>query len=218
MFVLASRLIEIDTQTLKQTTLLDPGQKVQPLSPSSDGESLLITSTNGWRSLLSHDEGFRDAVLADDGLTAFALTGPGRSFRIEVNTRNVEQLYAPAPSFLRPRTGGAYPGSLIRITSNALFANTRFTLDGDPLPVIRRDVTFVDIQIPWKSQFRSAILEASPEDSPITSWLRIELAERPIPWIVAAATSDFTSLVTPTNPTPLGSPIHFYGTSLRLPM
>ena len=227
------RLLALDTQTLTSSTLLERTASIQSISPNRDGSRLLVCRDNelliwdrnrGWQSLLSHDEGFGESLLTDDGNIAFALTRAGRYFRIDIDTRTAEQLYAPAPAFLSQRTSGAFPGSLVRFASNALTPNTRFTLDGSPLPVIKLDTTFIDLQIPWETQSRSGIVEAAPEDSPFATRVRLTLAERPIPWIVtqtpgesnliAAAQSNFDALVTPANPAPAGSLIHFYVTGL----
>lgn len=118
----STRLIAIDTATGDAQGILDGLPENVSMSLSSQGrlllhrdrELLLWDRSLGWRSLFSHEEGFSMALLTGNGDTVFAKTATNRIYRIDANSGESAQLYAPFPSRLSSLAGSTYPGSLFR--------------------------------------------------------------------------------------------------------
>ena len=110
------RLIKIDLATRWQSVLFEGFAELSGFTVNADGGRLLLHSGNdlllwdrssGWRSLFSHDEGFTESLLTDNGEIVFAKTGTNRMYRIDANTGEAQQLYAPFPSSLWQQNEGA---------------------------------------------------------------------------------------------------------------
>lgn len=146
---------------------------------------LLWDRSSGWRSLFSHDEGFTESLLTDNGEIVFAKTGTNRLYRIDSNTGEAQQLYAPFPSSLWQQSGGAYPGSLIRFGAD--YSDPSFVLStgATRFPTVKAEGRIFDVQVPWEATEligQSKVVELSAEDSPFVLRTTVRIAETTGAW------------------------------------
>ncbi len=232
------RLLEVRVDTRAQSTLWEGEIEPANLNVSSDGNRVLMQwpnqlliwdRTSGWRSLFTHDEGIRESLLTDNGNAVFAVTAAGRYFRIDADSSDVMQLYAPMPVNIRQDSYGAYPGSIIRLGLNYIPPAAKYRIGSYDLPPITTGKDFVDLQIPWEATDlldKQHILEISDDSSPFALRFSPVLNQRPSPWMfyfydpatarnyVLAVDAKFQSRITPTNPAHPSDLIHFYLTGL----
>lgn len=233
------RLLEIDVATRTPREIWQGDTQPQGISTNTDGRLLLMQTaqqlllwdrTSGWRSLFNHDAGLANALLTDSGNLVFATTRANAIYRIDTASGQDDQLYAPFPLRIRQASDGSYPGSLIRHEVDYSDPKLHFRVKDQDFPVVKAEAKILDVQIPW--EFTEAIgrneaFEVTAEDSPFSLRGEVFFARAPAPWIftylpprgdtgfhLVAAQADFRSLVTPENPAPAGSLIHFWVTGL----
>ena len=233
------RLLEIDLITRTSETLWEGDTKPLGISANADGRRLVMETaqqlllwdrTSGWRSLFWHDAGVASTLLTDNGEIVFATTRINSVYRIDANTGEAQQLYAPFPLRSQQQSGGAYPGSLIRLSTDYADPKLSFRVRDQSFPVVKAEGSIFDVQIPWEftdSKGRTETFEVTSEDSPFAlrnsvsfandftgPWAFTYLPESaPGPHLVAAQ-ADFGALITPQNPASAGSIIHFWVTGL----
>lgn len=233
------KLISIDVCTRQQKILLDMYLNVVDFSLNTTGNRLLMQTNNslliwdqatGWKNLLTHDEGFSESQLTDDGSTAFAITGKNRVYRIDVNTNQATQLYAPMTRYLSQQSQGTTPGSLIRFSVDAADTGNQVRVGEMTFPFVKAENRLLDVQIPWefrKAPSESTIAEISSESSPFLLRTRLNIGDQVQPWAftktefagkftrdyLIAANQDFSALL-PDVSAEAGSVIHFWVTGL----
>jgi uncharacterized protein (TIGR03437 family) len=235
-------LTEIDLSSRAKRVLYEGYDRFIDFTIGANGQRLLLQRRNelllwnrftGWRSLLSHDEGFSETLLTDDGNTAFAITGTRRYLRIDTNSGEVRQLYAPMPFAANQVSGGALPGSVLRFAVFQDNSNLSLSIEGRDLPIIKSERGVLDAQIPWEATDfvgRAAIAEITTPDSPFALRRPVTFDASVRPWAftfqewfgilkfsedhLVAANEDFTKQIDPRNPTTPGSLIHFWLTGL----
>jgi uncharacterized protein (TIGR03437 family) len=192
------------------------------------------------RQLTADPTGISEVVLSGNGKVAFAVTGAGRLFRLDVESGAAEQIIgrtamldAPNPS-IRP-----YPvaGSAFAVTGRG-FADSvasaplplplalngmELLLDGLPLPLQMVAPTRIVFQLPWDVTLGEHRLEARTEGDPVFETEPVEIrihreaiaqfADSGQPYALAAH-HDFASLVTEENPARPSEIIHLYMTGL----
>jgi len=228
------KLIAIDLATRSQTVLYEGFANFVNFTISADGRRLLMQATNqlllwdrasGWRSLLAHDEDFRESLLTDNGATVFAITKANRYLRIDADSGVLEQLYAPFPNQLRQSSYGLYSGSLVRFQVDYSDLKLHFQIGDIVLPPIKSEPGLFDAQLPWEATGligASPVVVVSSEDSPFVLRTQIFVLNRPAPWLfthpangnLIAANADFTRLIDEGNPARAGELIHFWVTGL----
>jgi uncharacterized protein (TIGR03437 family) len=233
------KLISLDLRTRQQKILLDSYQGIQAFTINTPGSQLLLQTVNslliwdqntGWRNLLSHDEGFLESQLTDDGSTAFAITSKNRFYRLDVNSSQATQLYAPMTRYVSQQSQGSTPGSLIRFGVDAAGAGNQVRVGEMTFPFVKAESQLLDVQIPWefsKAPSGATIAEISSESSPFLLRTRLNIAEQIQPWtftkafslagvtspFLIAANQDFSALL-PDVAAEAGSVIHFWVTGL----
>jgi uncharacterized protein (TIGR03437 family) len=209
-------LIDVESGRLTET----PGT-VSRLSLSADGSYLLLLGqdpnaekdvqrqaflirTDGsdqWQITIAR-EGVRDAVLAGDGHSVYAVTNLNAILRYDVDTGETEEIAPRSPFVDRAPTVGV-PGSLLRLSGSALalsaqtFATSlpRFVdgdsvrLDGSPVPIRHVDPWGIEFQIPWNTPLGERILRFPAPMSPF-------------------AEPEFRLTVAPFHPGSVGGPYH----------
>jgi len=207
------KVLVIDLATLKMDTLFEDFSTVKGLVISDDGrrlvwnrgnELVLWDRSSGWRSLLTHQEKFIDALLTGDGNTVFASTSTNRIYRIDANSGEPTQLYAPFPTFLREKTGSTYPGSLFRFSTDYSGPELQLQVDAKTFPRIESEANLLDFQVPWESsdlRGDSRIAEIQSSDSPFVLRTRLFFEEKSSPslfinsrtQVLTATNRDFTA-------------------------
>ena len=231
------RLLEIQPESGSQSLLWEGTAQPLNIQPSHDGQRLLMQRKDqlllwerqtGWKSLAYLEEGFSESLLSDNGSVVFAISQSNRYLRIDNNTNESTQLYAPFPSYLSQRSFGAYPGSLIQFSTGYSEPSLVLRLGDFVLPIVKSEGKILDVQIPWEATpltGRQSIAELSSPESPFVLRESVFIESTPRPWIfsdsnasfgnlIIAAQEDFASLVTLAHPAPPGSTIHFWVTGL----
>lgn len=236
------RLLEIQHESGSQSLLWEGDAQPMNIMPSQDGQRLLMQRKDhlllwdrqtGWKSLAYLEEGFSEALLSDNGSVVFAISQRNRYLRIDANTNESIQLFAPFPSTFYQSSLGAYPGSLLRFVVNSSAPNLNIKIGSTLLPTIRSSSPFLDVQIPWEATEligQQAIAELTTPDFPfalrtpvqfsggIEPWAFTYSPVNPFPkfsevhWI--AAREDFSSLLSPEAPAAPGSVIHLWVSGL----
>ncbi|MCX6613152.1 MAG: hypothetical protein NTW74_20165, partial [Acidobacteria bacterium] len=183
---------------------------------------LLWDRQTGWKSLAYLEEGFSESLLSDNGSIVFAITQRNQYLRIDANTSESAQLFVPMPSYISQRSFGAYPGSVVRFSTNNPDPKLILKIGETPLVNVKIEDEVLDAQIPWEATNLTPILEASLPNSPFVLRTSIGLLDQPapVPFIdyerdnfgpyLVAANTDFSTRITPANPAPAGSLIHFW--------
>lgn len=181
------------------------------------------------QTLLTNEEGFRSAVISDDGKIVWAATVSNRLLRLDLLTNEIDEILPPLGSLTRGPDGNAVPGSAILIRG-AGFAMTDLVLDGDvPLPVVDAAKDGLWVQVPWE---HAGVPEGRRQVSirngqnPFEAVVNLTLTHRIAPNIAKwedpvtgisyakAVHADFRSLVTPSSPARPGETVHVYLTGL----
>ncbi len=228
------RLFELDVSTRQQTTLWEGPINPGTIDLSAEGDRVMMIWPNqlllwdrasNWKSLFTHEEGISEALLADNGKSVFAITGLGRYYRIDVDSGDTIELYAPMPTSASQGSAGAYPGSVVRLRMNRIAAGATYKIGDYTLPIAGESKDYVDVQLPFEATDlvgQQAVVEVTREDSPFALRAPVQINREPNPWIftsqpyldVVAAQADFSALVTADNPAQPGSLIHFWLTGL----
>lgn len=233
------RLLEIDVATRATREIWQGDTRPEAISTNTDGRLILLRTfqqlllwdrSAGWRSLFFHDAGLANSLLTDSGNLVFAATRTNAIYRIDTATGQADQLYSSFPLRIRQTSAGAYAGSLIRLEVDYPDPKLNFRVSGQTFPVIKAEDKILDVQIPWEftdAAGRIEAFEVTSDDSPFSLRGEVFFAKAPSPWIftylpprgdigfhLVAAQADFRSLVTPENPAPAGSVIHFWATGL----
>ena len=195
-------------------------------SPSASSDEFLVHSDRQVILLSSNQiyespDPIREVLLAADGQSFFVLTRFNRLTKI---TNGVPtELYPPFPGAARQTSYGAVPGSLLRLSGGPFPEELTITSQGRQLPKIASTTDSYEVQIPWDFPVDSinSFLITRP-GSPFAISDNLNLQRDPVAAIYTAAFeseakaahADFQSLVTPENPAPAGSVIHFWLTGL----
>ena len=181
------------------------------------------------RVLLTSDEGFKEAVLSDDGGIVWAVTATNRLLRLDVSTGESEGILSPIGSLTSGTIADAVPGSALLIPGLGFTASQK-ALDGDvQFPLVDVNAQGLWVQIPWEyasvpEGTRSLAIRS--DDNPFELVVNSRLTHRVEPWIATwrdpgtgidyakAAHADFSSLVTPSSPARPGETVHVYLTGL----
>ncbi len=224
---------------LTQTTLyqLNPLREIYtsatPLtgfSPSANGNEILVHDDRQVTLLTANQtyespDPIQEVLLAADGQTFFVLTRFNRLTRV---TNGVPtELYPPFPGVVQQSSAGAVPGSLLRLSGGPFPEELTLTVEGREFPRIDSSIYSYEVQVPWDFPVETAnrYLLTRPS-SPFALSGGIFLQRGPIAAIYTVASqynqtdeakavqADFQSLITPENPAPAGSAIHFWLTGL----
>lgn len=228
------KLLLFEVATLKSETIFEGFSTIRGVMISDDGRRLVLNRdeelvlwdrSTGWRSLLTHREKFADLLLSGDGNTVFATTSTNRIYRIDANSGESTQLYAPFPTYLRGQTGSTYPGSLFRFSTDYSGPELQLQVDSQTYPRLGSQGTFLDFQVPWEAtglRGDSRILEIQSPDSPFVLRSKLFFEERSSPRLfvdlrtqsITATNRDFTAFINEQNPARPGDLIHFWATGL----
>ena len=195
-------------------------------SPSASGDEILIHDDRRVTLLSSNQiyespDPIQEVMLSGDGRTFFVLTRFNRLTRV---TNGVPtELYPPFPGLAHQTTSGAVPGSLVRLSGGPFPEELTITVQGREFPKIASTTDSYEVQIPWdfSVRFTNRFL-ITRSGSPFAISDNLSLQREPVAAIytaanqneIKAAQADFRSLITPDNPAPAGSLIHFWLTGL----
>lgn len=227
-------LLVIDVPTLRKSSIFQGVSTIKGLAISDDGHRLVLNRANelvlwdrtsGWRSLFTHEEKFGDALLTGGGNTVFTSTGTNRIYRLDANSAEATQLYAPFPTYLRGQVGSTYPGSLFRYSADYAGPELQLQVDSKSYPRIESQGNFLDFQVPWEAtglRGDSRILEIQSPDSPFVLRSKIFFDEKVSPRLfvdlptqsLIATNRDFSAFISQANPARPGDLIHFWATGL----
>ncbi len=181
------------------------------------------------RVLLTSDEGFKEAVISDDGGIVWAVTATNRLLRFDVSTGESEEILSPIGSLTSGNNAGAVPGSALLIPGFG-FTRSQKALDGDvQFPLSAVDEQGMWVQVPWEYASvpeGTRHLAIRSDNSPFELVVNIRLTHRVEPWMATwrdpatgidyakAAHADFSGLVTPSSPARPSETVHVYLTGL----
>ncbi len=181
------------------------------------------------RVLLESDEGFREAVISDDGGIVWAVTQTNRLLRFHVSTGFTEEILSPIGSPIGGGNTNGVPGSAVLIAGTG-FTKSQQALDGDvQFPLSSIDDQGMWVQVPWEYASvpeGTRHLAIRSENSPFEIAVNVALTHRVQPWIATwrdtstaidyakAVHADFSGLVTPASPAHAGETVHVYLTGL----
>lgn len=222
-------LFAIDRQTHIPRELYTSEIPLVAFSLSATGNQVLIHNgkqatilTNGIPNQnYESPDPIQEVLLTADGQTFFVLTRFNRLTRV---TNGVPtELYPPFPGVAQQSSAGAVPGSLLRLSGGPFPEEVTVTAQGRELPKIASTTDTYEVQLPWDFPVQSAnsFLLTRP-GSPFAISEPLYLQRDPVAAIYTlpyqddakAVQSDFRSLITPENPAPAGSTVHFWLTGL----
>ena len=186
-----------------------------------DGRQVIRVAPGAANPIYESPEPIQELLLTDDGQTSFLLTRSSRLTRITSGV--TADLYPPFPALARQTSAGGNPGSLLRLTGGPFPGDLTVTVGGIVFPKIAGTAETYEVQIPWDfpvAPFNSFVLTTA--GSPFALSGNLFLGANPVAAVYTvddsrdakAVQQDFQSLISPSNPAPAGSLIHFWLTGL----
>lgn len=209
LYASATPLVDFSLSTVGDMILVHDGRQVIRVAPGAAS------------AIYESPEPIQELLLTDDGQSFFVLTRFNRLTRV---TNNVAaELYPPFPGLARQTSSGAVPGSLVRLSDGPFPEELTVTVQGREFPKVARTEDSYEVQIPWDFpvQATNSFLITRP-GSPFAISDNLNLQRDPVATIYTiayeadakAVQQDFQSLISPANPAPAGSLIHFWLTGL----
>lgn len=222
-------LYEFDRLTSARRTLHTSAAPLQAMSLSAAGDQVLLHTSRevllidgaGPRTLYTAPEPVTQVILSANGHTAYVFTSANRLIRLSDGISG--ELYPPFPSIAHQSSAGAVPGSLVRLSGGPFPDQLTVSVNGRAFPKVARASDAYEVQIPWDYPVeRTNSFSISRPDSPFVISGELSLQRDPVAAIYTApyqddakaVLADFSSLITPDNPAPAGSLIHFWVTGL----
>jgi uncharacterized protein (TIGR03437 family) len=162
--------------------------------------------------------------------------GNNSLYRLHVDSREREQLYAPFPTRANRFGGSALPGSLLQYIGSGFAPDMRLAVEGVHFPLLESEPSSFKVQVPWDFTLDSAPINSvqlssglsiTRPGSPFLLRSPFVLDTLPQPRLVtqfdpngnnsvdvAALFQDFSGFVSQASPAPAGSTIHMYLTGL----
>ncbi len=226
-----ARLSVINVQTGNESELITGFAITNPLI-SADGSTILYTSAGSGplqlfsiaidgsnRRQLTHEkDAIVSAVVAGNGLVAFAVTSTSRLLRIDVASGATSELVAATPLIIAanrasaPTTSIAAAGSLMQIAASGLDGSAQLSLCGRPVTLTQHLTRF---QVPFDLPEGTCSLVVS-SGSPFESGIDLEVKQYDPQFAgtLLFLHGDFKGLVSPIAPAKAGEVIVAYMSGL----
>jgi uncharacterized protein (TIGR03437 family) len=228
-----STLYELDRQTRTPREIYTSETPLVAFSLSASGNEVLVHNARQAIVINSGIPGqiyespdpIQEILLSSDGQSFFVLTRFSRLTRVTNGLPS--ELYPPFPGLARQTSSGAVPGSLLRLSGGPFPDDVTVTVQGRQFPKIASGANSYEVQIPWDFPIDAVnTFLITRAGCPFAISDTLTLQKEPVAAIYTLAAplsstneakavqSDFRSLISPENPAPAGSTIHFWLTGL----